>query len=155
VSRRQGSSKLGWAIGAAVAAVALGAFVFAVISAQQLPEGPVPIVWDKEACAYCQMHIGEPHFAAQAQLADGRVLGFDDPGCLMRWLQASPSAQVHALYFHHMKEDRWLSGDEVGFVETFPTPMGFNLGAVDRTTPGAKSFEEARAQAVRGAGERR
>ena len=31
--------------------------------AQRLPEGPQPIVWDREACAHCHMHIGEPRFA--------------------------------------------------------------------------------------------
>ncbi len=110
-----------------------------------LPTGPVAIVWDREACAHCRMHVGEPAFAAQAQLADGTVLNFDDPGCLLSWLDKDPPP-LHAVYFHHQREDRWLSREQVGFVPAGPTPMGFGLGAVDRTSSAAIGLSEAQAQ---------
>lgn len=124
----------------------LGAFVGAVIWSQKLPEGPVEIIWDKEACSHCHMHVSEPGFAAQVQVTTGKVHNFDDPGCLFEWLKAHPEAPVHAIYFHHYRENRWLTAEEVGFVETSPTPMGFGLGAVEKSTPGAIGFEEAKAK---------
>lgn len=139
---------VGWGLplGIAVALVALGAFGVTLFNAQTLPDGPAPVVWDKTACAHCRMHVGEPAFAAQAQLADGTVLDFDDPGCLARWLDEHASATLHATYFHHHRDDRWLSPSDVGFLATTPTPMGFGFAAVDAATPGAITWPEFRAR---------
>lgn len=128
----------------ALALIAVLGFVVLFIRAQALPQGPVPIVWDKEVCAHCKMHIGDRGFAAQAQTADGRVLNFDDPGCLFEWLDGFSSAP-RALYFHHVAEDRWLSTDQVAFQTGAVSPMGHGLAAVERGKPGSVSIEEARA----------
>ena len=124
------------------AAVALGG---AIVRAQRSPRGPQPIAYDREACHHCHMAIGDPGFAAQAQLADGEVLDFDDPGCLLAWRVRTHSA-VRALYFHHLHEARWLTQAEVGFVPVAQSPMGWGFGAVARDAPGAVSFEAALAQ---------
>ena len=109
------------------------------------PEGPQAIAWDREPCAHCRMLISEPGFAAQLQLEDGSVESFDDPGCLFARLEARP-APVHALWFHHLSEDRWLPGDGVAFVRVAPTPMDFGFGAVDPGTHGALPIEVVRAE---------
>ncbi|MEB2346960.1 MAG: hypothetical protein OZ948_19785 [Deltaproteobacteria bacterium] len=109
------------------------------------PEGPQPIAWDREPCAHCRMLISEPGFAAQLQLRDGSVESFDDPGCLFARLDARPG-HVHALWFHHLREDRWLPGDGVAFVRVAPTPMDFGFGAVDPGTPGSFPLEAVRAE---------
>lgn len=114
---------------------------------QRPPSGPVPIAYDREQCAECRMLVSEPAFAAQIQTRDGRVLDFDDPGCLFEWWdEARPTPEVHAGYFHHLREDRWLSLDEAAFVDVSPTPMGFGVGAVPRGTEGARSLEDTRAR---------
>lgn len=110
--------------------------------AQQPPEGVRPVVWDKESCAECGMAVSTPGFAAQLQTEDGRVFDFDDPGCLFLYLINNQPA-VRAAYFHAMSEDRWLSRDEVGFVSTDRSPMGYDLGTVRGDTPGALTFEQA------------
>lgn len=121
------------------------AFAALLLRAQALPEGPAPIVWDKEACAHCRMHVGEPSMAAQAQLTDGRVLNFDDPGCLLSWLEQHREP-LRAVYVHHHREDRWLPREQAGFVPVSSSPMGFDLGAVDRGAEGALTWEEAAAK---------
>src|SRR5690606_8718548 len=70
------------------------------------PEGPQPIAWDREPCAHCRMLISDPAFAAQLHRSDGTVESFDDPGCLLARL-AAPGAPVAALWFHHVREERW------------------------------------------------
>lgn len=109
------------------------------------PDGPQPIAFDREPCAHCRMLISDPAFAAQLQMADGAVESFDDPGCLFARLEAS-RPRVHALWFHHLHEERWLPGDGVAFVRTSPTPMDFGFGAVDPGTPGSIPSEAVRAE---------
>jgi copper chaperone NosL len=125
----------------AAAWVALAAAVLACAPG----DAPQPIAWDREPCAHCRMLIGDPAFAAQLVTADGVVASFDDPGCL---LSAEPDlAAARAVWFHHLREDRWIPADRVGFVRVPRTPMGFGLGAVDASEPGALSLAQAR-QAV-------
>lgn len=116
--------------------VLAGTLGYVALARGRLPDGPTPPVWDRTACAACKMHVGEPAFAAQAQLRDGSTLFFDDPGCLLRMLPEI-EAQVHALWFHHLREDRWVRGDVVGFVAASPSPMGFDIGAVDTLPSGS------------------
>ena len=130
---------------AAVGVAAAGAFVGLLVRSQARPEGPVPIVYDKEACAHCHMQVGDPRLAAQAQLADGSVLDFDDPGCLITWLDESRE-QPRAVWLRAFREDRWLGRASAAFVEVGETPMGFGLGVVERGTPGAIGWEEAAAR---------
>jgi hypothetical protein len=98
------------------------------------------------------MLIGDPAYAAQLEGADGEVASFDDPGCLLAALDAYPD--LRALWFHHLREERWLSRDEVGFVRVPHTPMGYGLAAVAADEPGALSLEEARALVAAGGARR-
>lgn len=123
----------GWWWLGAVAAV-IGALVFFVMRAQRLPEGPQPVAWDAEPCAHCHMLIGAPGFAAQLVRKDGAVLNFDDPGCLLRHL-ADEQPEVHALWFHHAGEDRWIPGDAVAFRRVAESPMGWGFAAVGAHEP--------------------
>lgn len=109
------------------------------------PEGPVPIVWDREVCAFCKMHIGDPRFAAQLQTTDGRVLNFDDPGCLFEYMQKHP-APVYALYFRDYDGSGWLSVDEAGFLPVDDSPMGYGIRAVPKALAGTKDMTWAKNQ---------
>jgi copper chaperone NosL len=114
-------------------------------------QGPQPIVYDREPCSHCRMLISEPRFAAQLETQDGEIQSFDDPGCLLAAL-ATRSPSVRALWFHHVRENRWLDAAHVAFEEGERTPMGYGLGAVDAGTARALSLDEARARvAERGA----
>lgn len=122
--------------------IVLGALGAAVAMSQRLPEGPVEVSWDLEACRHCHMHVGEPAFAAQLQTRDGQVLNFDDPGCLLLHVDEHRPA-IHAIWFHHVREDRWVAASKTAFVPASPSPMGHGLGAVDAGAAGALTYAEA------------
>lgn len=126
------------AVAAAVVA-ALAGFVALFRFAARPPAGPVEPAWDRTACAHCRMHLGEPAFAAQLQLAHGEVLFFDDPGCLFAWRDAAadPDRARGRAYFHRHDGAGWLAESEVAFAFVAPTPMGWGLAAVEAAAPGA------------------
>jgi hypothetical protein len=130
----------GRAVGVLAAAAALLAAVLGVrvLVAPALPDAPVPVPFDRAACAGCRMLVSEPAFAVQVHRDDGQVLFFDDPGEALLWL-AAPPAGVHAAWFHHAHEDRWVAREAVAFARMSPTPMGYGLGAVDAGEPQALS----------------
>lgn len=130
-----------------VLAGAAAAVAFAVLASSSLPDGPVPVVWDKAACAHCSMHVGEPPFAAQLTTTAGETLLFDDPGCLFAHVDAQ-RPDIHAMWFHHQTEDRWLPASAVAFVPVTASPMGFLLAAVDPGTAASIDFAAARARCL-------
>jgi len=121
----------------------IGALAFLIVRSESLPEGPRPVVWDRTVCAECRMAVSEPPYAAQLQMTDGRVLDFDDVGCLFRHL-ARQEGTVHAIYLRHLRQERWLAADEAGFVPAGPSPMGYGLGAVALAEEGGLTFAQAR-----------
>jgi copper chaperone NosL len=130
-------------------AVALVAVVVAFVRFNQvtLSDGPVPVVWDREVCAHCKMHVGDPRFASQLQTTEGDVLNFDDPGCLLDYLQ-SHEISVHGLYFRNHVEDGWLSESEVGFLPVEDSPMGYGIRALSKDTPEAQGIDWAKARVM-------
>ncbi len=124
---------------------AVGALAVLLRYTLPLPQGLAAIGWNREVCAECRSPIADPHFAGQLQTGDGRILNFDDPGCLLRYLK-KVKPHVHALYFHHMEQERWLTRKDVAFTFGVSSPRGYKLGAVPAGTPGALSFELAEAR---------
>jgi hypothetical protein len=106
------------------------AFVRELLRAQAPGSGPVPLAWDHEACTRCRMLISEPRFAGQVRDADGHVHPFDDPGCLLLWLEEN-DVEPAEIWFHHLDEDRWVSGERAVFVPVESTPMAYGLGVRD------------------------
>lgn len=128
--------------------VLAAAFVWLLVASEALPDGPLDVVWDKSPCAECSMHVGDPAFAAQAITASGTVLYFDDPGCWFLYQQDSVE-EFHAVWFHHLREDRWLPLDAVAFVPADDTPMGFGIGAVDPGEVDVMDAETARRRVLK------
>lgn len=112
---------------------------------QSTPEGPQQVAWDQATCAHCQMHLGDPRFAAQLQTQRGEVHHFDDAGCLFEFVEKN-DLEVASTYFRHYRRDAWIGGGEVRFVEVDePTPMGYGLAAVtEKEAPDGRSYERAR-----------
>jgi len=128
-----------------------GALGWALMQATSSPGGPVELMWDRESCANCKMLVGEPNFAVQLQTEDGRVFAFDDPGCLILFLE-DDATPVRAIYFHHLHEGRWIGHDEVAFESVSPSPMGFGLGAIMTGDPDSIDLDEARRRVLAIAG---
>lgn len=138
-------------LGAALVLAALGSgAAFVLTWLERPPSGPVEPAWDRQACAYCSMHLGERGFAAQLQTDDGEVLFFDDPGCLLHWRTEHPG-RAGLAYFHHHDNDLWLPESRTGFVRVDATPMGWGFAAVESGTPGAISVAEVQADLFHGA----
>lgn len=123
-------------------ALLAGAVTWAVHRSQVKPSGPRPIVWDRETCAECHMVISDSHYAAQLQTEEGEVFDFDDPGCLMTYIVHS-HPHVHAIYFRHWQQDRWMDFRISAFLRSASSPMGRGYEAVDPGTPRSISFEQA------------
>jgi hypothetical protein len=141
----QRDRRIPWRWLIALAIIAVPAVLLAMaVRRGELPEGPEPVAWNHQACAHCGMLVGEPRHAAQLVTSDGAVEFFDDPGCLVRFVDEH-RVEPHRMWFHG-EGNRWISADDVGFLPGAATPMGYGWIAVPRETPNALDLAGARRQ---------
>jgi len=101
---------------------------------------PGRIIYGGDACAHCHMTIADPRFAAQLITPKGKVLAFDDIGCLVAYARARlpgvPAPDVWVNDF--LRPDSLLEGTHAVFLQadSIATPMGSHLLAI---RPGASA----------------
>ncbi|MDR2880817.1 MAG: hypothetical protein LBV29_02805 [Azoarcus sp.] len=128
------------------------------------PEGMVPIHWDRDTCAQCNMAISDPRFAVELvrNVPKKTAFKFDDIGCLVVWTNAlskktgarpwweEPDAHAWVADFSSPVENRdmlrWLDVRLARYIER-TSPMGYNLAAVGETSEETVGFDEVQRRA--------
>lgn len=106
------------------------------------PNGPDPILLNKDNCAHCKMSISEGHFGAELVTLKGRVFKFDDISCMLAYKKENPDKAIKNHYVHHYSADNELIPAETAFYITGGTlrsPMGGNIAAF-KTSEEAMTF---------------
>ncbi|TFG48718.1 MAG: hypothetical protein E4H38_06045 [Gemmatimonadales bacterium] len=95
------------------------------------PGTPRPIAYGAEPCTHCHMTISDPRFVAEAVLTTGKVLAFDDIGCLATWL-GTAQEPVETVWVASFTDHEWLRAEEATFLRTdsLRTPMASGLIAL-------------------------
>jgi copper chaperone NosL len=119
-------ARLGAVVGVALASIVAGVVFLWPGSVT----GPEPIVYGRDTCASCRMHMSQPGFAGEMRDPDGTLTKYDDVGCLIRAILAThrevPEAWVedHAGgSFVPLLSAKLVRGDAAS------TPMGSGLVA--------------------------
>ncbi len=96
---------------------------------------PVPIKIGQDACDFCRMSIVDARFGAEALNKNGKAWKFDDPQCLMDFLNEGaqlPAENLAEVYFMRFDgEHELLAGKEALLLqsEELDAPMGGNIAA--------------------------
>jgi copper chaperone NosL len=96
---------------------------------------PRPIVYGSDQCAHCHMTIADPRYAAELVTRTGKVVVFDDIGCLAAFLAAGNvgADAVHSTWAHdYVAPGEWVRTSALTFVrsDSLRTPMGTGLVAL-------------------------
>ena len=98
---------------------------------------PRPVVYGTDQCAHCHMTVADPRYAAELVTRTGKVIVFDDIGCLAAYLATGALQQgaVHSTWAHDfVAPAEWVPTHDLAFVrsDSFRTPMGSGLVALAR-----------------------
>jgi copper chaperone NosL len=108
---------------------ALPLLALAGCSAGEAARAPREISLGADACEYCHMSVDDPRRAAQWVPTTGRALTFDEPGCLVAWMQRNPGVGGRA-YVGDEDGSGWVPAEEgVYLVGRVRTGMGFDVVA--------------------------
>jgi hypothetical protein len=94
----------------------------AVLAACATADGPVEPVWGKQACAHCAMVLSDRRFGAQLVSSDSDRFFFDDPGCMVAFLEERGLGNAHA-WVHDA--GRWVDARAARYTSGAVTPMDF------------------------------
>lgn len=94
-------------------------------------DGPPSLTMGQDRCAACSMAVSDPAFAAAARLADGTVLAYDAPECLVRDLRTRTGATAPAaIWLADLPSATLRPADTMTLVlADFPSPMGGGYAA--------------------------
>ena len=106
--------------------------------------GPRPLALGSEQCAHCHMTLADPRFAGELVTRTGRVVPFDDVGCLATFVATGGIApsDIHSLWVNDFaRPDSMLKVTDAVFLRTgsLRTPMDYGLAAL-RPGPTADSL---------------
>ncbi|MBA3849597.1 MAG: hypothetical protein C0502_06325 [Opitutus sp.] len=96
--------------------------------------GPAAIRYGQDACAHCRMTLVDQRYGAELITPKGKILVFDDLGCLLAYQRQSPAANparesVYVADFAHA--GRLLPAADALFLHDaqLRSPMGSSLAA--------------------------
>ncbi len=111
---------------------------------------PLQIVPGRYTDTECAMTIETRHHACEVIAPDGRTWFFDDPGCMIKWLEGKPFQKEATIWVHAEDTDRWIDGKKAWYTRTDHTPMHYGFGAREHYKKGLVDFDTMRLMMLRG-----
>ncbi len=99
-------------------------------------------VWGKQPCDGCGMIVENRRTAAEVLTTDGDRLFFDDPGCMVTWLDAHPGKAART-WAVDADKGGWIDARSAHWRSGRATPMDYGWEA---SSQAGESWEEMRAQ---------
>jgi copper chaperone NosL len=119
-----------------------------VLAACTTGDGPTEPVWGKEPCAHCAMVLSDRRFAAQVLSSSGDRFFFDDPGCMVIFLEerdlGSAKAWVHEDHAA-TGAGKWIDARASRYASGVRTPMDYGF---EPNSTGELTWAEMRARVL-------
>ncbi len=116
-----------------------------------LPESefPIPIIPHRYRCAYCNMSVEIPEYAAEIMTRKRDVYFFDAIGCMVLWLTKHEN-EVAKMVTQSLDTHRWIDPKKAWYTRTAHDPMRYGFAAFEHKKEGLISYEEMRLLMLRG-----
>jgi len=111
---------------------------------------PLPIKLNATNDTQCKMLIKSERNAAEAIAPDGRTWFFDDPGCMVLWLEGREWKDRAKLWVHTLDTQRWIDARKAWYGVKDATEMRYGFGAREKKCSECIDFEEMRLRMLRG-----
>jgi len=97
----------------------------------------------------CKMLIKTIENAAQVVVPDGRTWFFDDPGCMVLWLEGKGFKEDAKLWVHTLDSKKWVDARKASYSVTEHSAMHYGFGARENIDKSI-NYKEMRLRMLRG-----
>ncbi|WP_289137630.1 nitrous oxide reductase accessory protein NosL [uncultured Brevibacillus sp.] len=110
---------------------------------------PAEIAAGVDKCDICHMQVPNDHNATQIVLKDGKVLKFDDIGCMHEWTEKNGTETVDVQFVRDYYTAEWMKADQAAYAydATFKTPMSYGIHSF-KDKAAAESFVQEQKKGV-------
>jgi len=100
--------------------------------------------------AYCKMLITTERNSMQVISPDGKTWFFDDPGCMVLWLENKAFKEDAKIWVHTIDTNRWIDAKKAWYGLIDQTQMHYGFGARENKMEGTIDFHEMQLRMLRG-----
>ena len=111
---------------------------------------PLPIKLGATNDTQCKMLIRTQRNSAEVIAPDGRTWFFDDPGCMVLWLENREWKEDAVLWVHTIDSKKWIDARKAWYGIKDHTAMHYGFGAREKKCPDCIDFEQMRLRMLRG-----
>jgi len=111
---------------------------------------PLPIKLNFTNDTECKMLIKTEKNAVEVIAPDGRTWFFDDPGCMILWLQKRDFKDRAVIWVHTIDTNRWIDARKAWYGVRDYTAMHYGFGAREKRCKDCIDFNEMRLRMLRG-----
>ena len=100
--------------------------------------------------SYCKMIISTKRNASQVATKSGKTWFFDDPACMVEWLQNKSFKASAKLWIYTIDTNKWIDAKSAWYGVTDKTAMHYGFGAREAKSEGTINYEEMALRVLRG-----
>lgn len=100
--------------------------------------------------SYCKMLITTERNSMQVVSPDGNTWFFDDPGCMVLWIEDKPFKEDAKIWVHTIDTQKWVDAKKAWYGVVDKTEMHYGFGARENHVEGSIDFNEMRLRMLRG-----
>jgi copper chaperone NosL len=100
--------------------------------------------------SYCKMIITTERNSMQVVSPDGDTWFFDDPGCMVLWIQDKSFKDDAKLWVHTIDTKRWIDAKKAWYGVVDRTEMHYGFGARENEVEGTIDYKEMELRMLRG-----
>ncbi len=100
--------------------------------------------------SYCKMLITTQRNSMQVVSPEGKTWFFDDPGCMVLWLQDKAFKADANVWVYTIDSKKWIDAKKAWYGVKDHTEMHYGFGAREKKTEGTIDFNEMEIRMLRG-----
>jgi len=136
----------------------VGIFVFlqinnqSVLDIDNLEKVPLEFKKNKVQCPQCNMFLVEKEHTAQAITPDNKTHFFDDPGCVVLWIEENHKSIEKEIikWVYALDTKKWINAETAFYSINDRTPMNYGFGAYEKPVENHIGYNEMKLRMLRG-----
>ena len=101
---------------------------------------PLPIKLKKTNCPECAMLIETQINSVEVAAPNGNTWFFDDPGCMVKWIQKKPFKDKAKIWVFTIDTHRWIDAKKAFYETTYHSAMHYGFGAREKNSSNTINF---------------
>jgi hypothetical protein len=118
---------------------------------KNIKQEPLEFKDNQIQCPQCNMFLVGKKYTAETVTSDGKTHFFDDPGCLVLWVEENVKDDKSLVsWVYTLDTNKWVKANSAFYSINDSTPMHYGFGAYESSVNNSIKYEEMKLRMLRG-----